>query len=191
MRCRDCGIQIASGTLCEDCYNKHIASRISEQDNTVIMKITRKFLPKYQLLLNLEWFLFAIVATAISIIAKNPLVFIGCILFVLVMLGISLYFSKRIAIGTKCVFYETKVIYTFDFLFIHTKKTIKYSDIKDITYNQSSGFKKRLQKKFGLGNIAVIDKKSKIIFNGFIINDVANIEDVFKKLTQLVGDKIF
>lgn len=191
MRCRNCGIQIASGTLCEDCYNEFKRSRDSQKDTTILMKITRKFLPKYQLLLNFEWFLFAIVASAISITAKNPLVFVGCIIFVLIMLGISLFFNKRIALGTKCIFYETKVVYTFDFLFIHKKQIIKYSDIKDITYNQSSGFKKRLQKKFGLGNIAVINKNSKIIFDGFIINDVANIEEVFNKLTQLVGDKIF
>lgn len=191
MRCRKCGIQIASGTLCEDCYDKFKNDRISQQDTTVLMKITRKFLPKYQLLLNWEWLIFLIMSCAISILAKSLLTFLGCCIFVLIILGISLFINKRIAIGTKCIFYETKVVYIFDFLFIHKKKVIKYSDIKDITYNQSSGFKKSLQKKFNLGNIIVINKNSKIIFDGFIINDVANIEEVFIKLTEVVGNKIF
>lgn len=186
MRCRKCGIQIPNGTLCEDCYNGYRENIETENDNKLLLKITRKFLPNYEIIHNAEWIVFCIVMFGLGIYAKNILTSICSIILLFTLLGIKLIIKKRIAVGTKCFFYEKKVVYTFDFLFIHRKKVLKYSEIKDITYNQ-----KKIQKKFGLGSINVFSKKSGFIFNGFIIEDVANIDEVVKKLVQLVGDKIY
>lgn len=185
MRCKRCGIRISKGSYCENCYNEIIKEKEMDNDNFILMRIGRKFIPKYSVLQNWEWIAFCILVVLCSFISKNILTAIACIIFVIIILAFSLFFSKRIAKGTKCTFYETKVVYKFDFGFIHRKRIFKYSEIKDIVYNQ-----KRLQKKFGLGTITIISKKANFIFNGVIVEDVANVENVFKKLTELVGTKI-
>ena len=93
--------------------------------------------------------------------------------------------NKRIAVGTKCLFYETKVVYTFDFGFVHRKKVLKYSEIVEITSDQ-----RFLQARFGLGRINIFSNKSGFVFNGIMIEDVPNIKETVKKLRELIGDKI-
>ena len=185
MRCKNCGIIIQSGTLCENCYKKMQKNKVSDNDNVVLMNIVRKFNPKYNLLVNMEWILFCILIVLLAILSKNILSAVLCILLVSFILGISMFFSKRKAMGTKLTFYETKVVYRFNFLFIHRQKVLKYSQIRDITLNR-----RRFQKKFGLGNFNIINKDTGIIFKGIIMEDVANAEEVFKKLTALIGTKI-
>lgn len=186
MRCRECGMPIANGTLCEDCYNKKSKNIKNEENGKVLLKLTRKFLPKYQLLQMWEWILFGIFVVIMSFFINNIATGIIGLLFVLIILAWSLFINKRIANATKCTFYENKVVYKFDFLFIHNSQVYSYKDIKDITYNQ-----RMVQKKFKLGTLYVHNKKSGILFHGFIIDDVQNIEEVFEKLKVLVKDKIF
>ena len=183
MKCRNCGKIIPSGTLCEDCYNEH--TNFKEKSGKALLKITRKFIPKHEILVNFEWICFAIIVIIWALANQNLITVAMCIVTVLIILLFSLFISKRIAVGTKCYFYENKIVYTFDFMFIHKRKTYSYSEIKDIVYNQ-----KWLQKKFGLGTLTVISKKSRIIFKGFVIEDVADIENVFKELSKIIGNKL-
>lgn len=150
------------------------------------MKITRKFLPKYYFLMKWELFLFSILLLSFAIGLKNPSMIIAIIITILLAYAVSFFIGKRIAVGTKCNFYEDKLVYSFDFLFIHRKKVINYKDVKDIVYNQ-----RFLQKKFGLGDISIITDQKGPFIKGIDICDVANVSDVFKKLTETVGRKIF
>ncbi len=150
------------------------------------MKITRKFLPKYYFFVKWELLLFSILLLLFSIGFKNLTVVIASVFTVIIAYAISFFIGKRIAVGTKCNFYENNLVYTFDFLFIHRKRVVNYKDVKDIIYNQ-----KFLQKKFGLGDISIITEKKGPFIRGIDICDVANVSEVFKKLTEDVGSKIF
>lgn len=185
MRCRKCGIQIPSGTLCDDCYNETMEEKYAEKDNNLLLKLTRKFLPSYELMQNFEWILLCVIMIIVSLFARSIGTAIAAIIVIGGLVGINMIFKKRIAVGTKCYFYETKVVYTYNFLFIHRKKVLKYTEIKDIGYNQNW-----LQKKFGLGVIFIFSKKSGFVFNGIRINDIANVKETFSKIAQLVGNKI-
>lgn len=198
MRCSICGKQIPNGTLCEECYNDAMEDRMDrvvsnhidekttvQNDKKILMKVGRKFLPKYQLLTDWELVLFCIFLFSYATLLQRISFILTAILLDFLLLAIFLFIRKRIAIGTKCFFYETKIVYQFDFLFIHKKLVYQYSDIQDIVYRQ-----RFLQKKFNLGDITVIAKKKGILFKGFVISDVANISDVFGKLTNLVGTKL-
>lgn len=185
MKCRNCGIMIPNGTLCDKCYEESKNSENRNQDKNLLLKLSRKFLPVYAIIQSLEWIFLGLVVCIMSIMIKNLLFLICSIIVFGLLVGINLFIKKRIAVGTKLYFYETKVVYCFDFLFIHKRNELKYEQIKDIGYNQT-----KLQKKFNLGVLIVFSKKSGFIFRGIRINDIANIEDTFKKIAQLVGDKI-
>lgn len=185
MRCKKCGTPIANGTLCEECYKNVMENKQINQDKNLLLKITRKFLPLYAIIQNFEWVFLCLVMCIMSVMVKNLPYFICSILFFGVIIGIDLFIKKKRALGTKINFYETKIVYCFDFLFIHKRKTLKYEEIKDIGYNQTW-----LQKKFNLGALIVFSKKSGFVFNGIRINDIANIKDTFKKIAQTIGDKI-
>lgn len=150
------------------------------------MKITRKFLPKYYFLVKWELLLFSILLISFAVGLNRPSIIAASIISILVAYAISFFIGKRIAVGTKCNFYEDKLVYTFDFLFIHTKKVVNYKDIQDIVYSQ-----RFLQKRFGLGDISIILGKKGPLIKGIDICDVANVSEVFKKLTESVGSKIF
>ena len=150
------------------------------------MKITRKFLPKYYFFVKWELLLFSILLVLFSITLNRVPVVVASIISVLLIYAISFFISKRIAVGTKCNFYEDKLVYTFDFLFIHKKYVVKYEEVQDIVYNQTF-----LQKKFGLGDISIILDRKGLFIKGIDICDVGNVKIVFKKLTEIVGTKIF
>lgn len=185
MRCKKCGISIANGTLCEDCYKDVMKNQKTNQDKNLLLKLTRKFLPIYAAIQNLEWIFLGLVIAIMSLMVKNLGYFVCSIILFGIIVGVSLFIKKRIALGTKLYFYETKVVYSFDFLFIHKRKTLKYEEIKDIGYNQSF-----LQKKFNLGILFIFSKNSGFVFNGIRMNDVGNIKDTFMKISEVVGDKI-
>lgn len=150
------------------------------------MKITRKFLPKYYFLMKWELLLFSFLLLSFAMGMKKPVTILATIVMIFLAYAISFFIGKRIAVGTKCNFYEDKLVYSFDFLFIHRKKVVKYTEIQDIVYNQ-----RFLQKKFGLGDISIITAQKGPFIKGIDICDVANVSDVFKKLTETVGTKIF
>lgn len=150
------------------------------------MKITRKFLPKYYFLVKWELLLFSILLLSFAIGLNKASIIIASVFSVLIAYAVSFFIGKRIAVGTKCNFYEDNLVYTFDFLFIHRKMVIKYKEIEDIIYNQ-----RFLQKKFGLGDISIITARKGPFVKGIDICDVANVSEVFKKLTEVVGSKIF
>ena len=103
-----------------------------------------------------------------------------------VILGILFFLDKRIARGTKAIFYEKKVVYTFNFLFIHKEKVVKYSDLKDITY-----FQTHRQKKLGYGDLCIYAKgllPGTNLLNGFQIKNVTDVAETLEKIGGIVGN---
>ena len=185
MRCKKCGKEIPYGTLCGDCYNEVNNSNQYKKNGAVLMKLTRKFLPKYYILSNWELLSFCVFVFLMSIVSRSVSTAVAGLILIVLLYTTFMFCRKKINSGTRTIFYDNKVVYKFDFLFIHRTKELKYSQIKDITYNA-----KKLQKKFNLGNFVIISKETGIIFKGIYMEDVANAEERFKELTNLIGRKI-
>ena len=200
MRCRICGKQIANGTICDECYKDAMEKNSENEDRKVLMKIGRKFSPKYHIISNWELLLLCILFLICAITLKRISFIIVSVFLDLFLILFSLFISKRIANGTKCYFFENKVVYKFDFLFIHRKVIFKYSDLQDIIYGYDllSGysmfykmsFRRFLQQKFNMGDIGIYAKKTGIIQKSIIIKDVGNIVETFEKLTNTIGEKL-
>ena len=102
-------------------------------------------------------------------------------LFILVVvIAILLLIKKRLAVATRCVFYEKKIKYNFDFLFIHNEKVIKYDDIKDISYYQT-----RRQKKYDLADLYVYVKYTGLI-GGMSLKNMPNAIKNLEKIKSIV-----
>ena len=70
-------------------------------------------------------------------------------------------------------------------LFFDTEKTVKYSDLADITYFQTFS-----QKRFGYGDLCVYAKGAipgTTIFNGFQLKNVENVDEVLNQIGEIVG----
>ena len=77
------------------------------------------------------------------------------------------------------------MVYTFKFLFFDTEKTVKYSDLADVTYFQTFA-----QKRFGYGDLCVYARgpiPGTTIFNGFQLKNVENVKEVLEKIGEIVG----
>ena len=86
--------------------------------------------------------------------------------------------------ATKATFYEKKVVYKFDFLFIHIERVVKYTDITDVTYYQ-----KMRQKKYGFGDLCFYAKgviPGATLLNGFQIKNVEDVEGTLYKIGEIV-----
>ena len=102
-----------------------------------------------------------------------------------VIFGFLFFLDKRLAMATKAVFYEKKVVYTFDFGFINTTKVVKYEDISDVRY-----FQTRRQKKFGFGDLCVYAKgiiPGAGYFGGFQIKNIEDVQGNLEKIGEILG----
>ena len=101
------------------------------------------------------------------------------------VIAVLLFFFKRLALSTKAIFYETKVLYLFNFLFIKKEKIVKYDEISDISI-----FQTHRQKRFGLGDICIYAKgfiPGASYFSGFQIKNVEDVENTVKKIKEIIG----
>ena len=115
---------------------------------------------------------------------KNGIEGFLCLLLMFAVLGVCMFWDKRIAMATKATFYEKKVVYNFDFLFIHIEKVVKYADIKDVTY-----FQKIRQKKHGFGDLCFYARgpiPGTTLLNGFQIKNVEDVEGTLEKIGEIV-----
>lgn len=181
MKCKICGARLSKdGDICRNCYEEKVAYELSENDTNEILKFKRKYLPAYEVMNYLDLIIiFSIVV--ISLVASQTLGYAALfsLIFIAIIAGILLL-KKRISIGTKITFYETKVRYNFDFAFFHNEKIIKYSDIKDISY-----FQTRRQKKYNLADLCVYVKYTGLI-GGINFKNLPNAEENLKKIKEVV-----
>lgn len=158
-----------------------------------LLKLKRVYSTKYILTEKLlEVYLFFILVLAICFSSKKIVYAIFSILFFLVIVFFKLVFEKRKSNQTYMKFYEDRVEFKGRmFLFKVEERTLKYDEIKDITFTQGATFiEKRFQKAFGFGNIYIYPKKGSYITSGMQIELVDNIEEKVEQIKSIVGDKI-
>lgn len=186
MRCRICGAKLKKdGDICNVCYKEFQEEEELKKDTVQKLSINRKYLISYEITKCLEIIVICLLAGVLCFLSGGILEALGAFGILAVILGVSMAYSKRASIGTKVIFFEKKVVYTKKFLIFNDEKTIKYSDIRDITYYQT--FR---QKKFKLGDLCIYTKE--IIpglgyFNGCHIHNVENIDEVLKQIGEIVG----
>lgn len=186
MRCSICGAKLKKeGDICTNCYKKYQEEEDLKKDVKERLVVKRKYSISY-LILKYIWLIIIFAFSTIGCFAfGHVLEGLGCILILLVVFAILLCIDKRLALASKAVFYEKKMVYTFKFLFFDTEKVVKYSDLADITYFQTF-----YQKRFGLGDLCVYAKGAipgTTIFNGFQLKNVENVDEVLNKIGEIVG----
>ena len=186
MRCSICGAKLAKeGDICKNCYKEFQEEEELKKDINEQLKIKRKYSIAYEVAKYVELIILAIFALIVCVSSGGiweSLVVVGVFA---VIFGFLLFIDKRLAVATKVVFYEKKVVYTFDMWPINTTKVVKYDEISDIRYFQS-----RRQKKFGFGDLCVYTKgviPGVGFFGGFQIKNIENVQGNLDKIGEILG----
>lgn len=186
MKCKICGAELKKdGDICINCYKKYQEEEELKKDVKELLKFKRKYSIPYEIVKYLWIFIIFILSSIVCISTGGILEELLVILIFLVVIGLLFFLDKRIAIGTQVIFYEKKVVYTFNFLFIHTQKVVKYTDLRDITYYQTLK-----QKRFGYGDLCVYAKGTfpgATLLNGFQIKNVENVKEVLETIGKVIG----
>lgn len=90
-----------------------------------------------------------------------------------------MFFNKKRAMGTKTIFYETKLKYKAKYPFVNREEAIAYNDIKDMAYFQSKS-----QKICKIGDIRFYTKG---FLSGITIHDIPEIEENFNKIRDIIN----
>lgn len=189
MKCSICGAKLRKpGDICSTCYKAYQEEEDLKKDTKEVYKIRRKYSIPYEIVRYSELYLIFIISAIGCWAFGNILEGFLCLLLMFVALAICMIWDKRIAIATRAIFYEKKVVYKFDFLFIHTERVVKYSDLKDVTYYQ-----KMRQKRYGFGDLCFYARgpiPGATLLNGFQIKNVEDVEGTLDKIGEIVGPYI-
>lgn len=186
MKCKICGAELKKeGDICTNCYKAYKEEEELKKDVKEVFKVKRKYSIAFEIAKNAWIFVIFILSSLICLTAGGILEELLLILILGAVLGVILFIDKRLAMGTQAVFYEKKVVYTFKFLFINTTKTVKYSDLRDITPFQ--GF---TQKRFGYADLCFYAKGTipgVNLLNGFQIKNVENASEILNITKEVIG----
>ena len=186
MKCRICGAKLKkAGDICSVCYKEFQEEEELKKDIVQKLSINRKYLISYEITKHFEIIVICLLAAVLCFVAGGIFEAICALLILVIIVGGLMAYSKRASIGTKLVFYEKKVVFIKKFLFFNDQKTIKYSDIRDVTYFQSYR-----QKKFKFGDLCIYTKEAIPglgYFNGCHIHDVENISETLKQIGEIIG----
>ena len=157
-----------------------------------LLKIRREFSPKYILTEKLlEVYLFFLLFIILCFSIKKFLYGFIMILILLFIIFAKLVIEKRKSNQTVMKFYEDRIEFRGRIFLKLEERTLKYSEIKDITVNQGATFfERRFQKAFGYGNLYVYPKKGNIITNGMQVELISDINNKIEQIKNIVGDKI-
>lgn len=181
MRCKICGAKLRKeGDICKACYEEYCKEEALEKDTKEILKLGRKYLPKYQLTRYGDWYVVFIIIFLVFISQKQVLFSIVSLLISFAILLTALLWAKKRAVNTTCTFYEKKIVFQYK----SKRKTIAYSDLKNITYYQNF-----FQKVFHLGDIQFHPESGTYIIGGFEIKDVPDIEENWSKIQEIIQTK--
>ena len=187
MRCSICGARLKKeGDICTNCYKLMQDEKKLEEDTNVIFEIKRKYGIAYEINKYTWIFIILILASFCCFAAGNVWAGLLGILILVVVIGFLLFWDKRIAMATKAVFYETKVVYTFKFLIFDTEKIVKYSNIRDIKI-----FRTFSQKRYGYGDICIYANGTfpgATLLNGFQIKNVENVDETVRNIIDYVAN---
>ena len=186
MKCRICGATLKKdGDICTNCYKELQEEEDLKKDKKECLKVKRKYSIAYEIRRYIEWIMIYIICLVSLVCGRAWGSFILTLLGGIVLFGFLFFFDKRVARATRATFYEKKVRYRFDLWFIHKEKTVKYSDITDISYFQSNR-----QKRLGLADICIYARGAvpgTTLLNGFQVKDVENATDVVKEIYEIIG----
>lgn len=187
MRCRICGAKLEkeNADICLNCYKDFQEEEELKKDTNERLVVKRKYKISYTLLKWFEAILILTVSTLGMFAVNKPFEALLCAFISLIVIVVILAVSKRIAKGTKVIFYDKKAVYTVRNFLYNNQKVIKYTDIKDITV-----FQTYRQKKMKFGDICVYVKSNvpgAAFFKGFQIKDVENISETLEKIYEIVG----
>lgn len=187
MKCKICGAKLANdkADICLNCYKDYQEEEDLKKDVNEKLVVKRKYKISYVLSKYMEIIFILILSICGCITCKNYLAAVLCTVISVLVMVVILAINKIIAKNTKAVFYERKVIYTSKNFLYHTEKTVKYSDIKDI-----SVFQTHRQKRKGFGDICVYAKSNipgVSFLNGFQIKDVGNVAEALQEISNILG----
>lgn len=189
MRCRICGAKLAkeNADICLNCYKSYQEEEDLKKDVEERLVVKRKYKISYTFFKYLEVIFIFLLATLGCIACGNIAEAIWCVLLFILVMFLLLAINKQLAKNTKVTFYNKKVTYTSKNILFHADKTVKYSDLTDITF-----FQNWRQKRMGFGDICVYAKGSvpgATLLNGFQIKDVENIEAVMQEIQKTLEIK--
>lgn len=187
MRCSICGAKlIKEGDVCTNCYKLLQEEEKLNKDTNILLELNRKYSIAYEITKN-TWIFIILVLSAMGCFATgNILAGLLTLLILAIVIGFLLFLDKRLAMATKAVFYETKVVYTFKFLIFDTEKVVKYENIKDVKI-----FRTFTQRKYGYGDICVYAKGTfpgATLLNGFLIKNIEDVDNVVKNIIDIVAN---
>ena len=181
MKCRICGAKLRKdGDICKSCYEEYCKEEALEKDTKEIFKIYRKHLPKYQLTRYFDWYIVAIIMIMALISREQYFLTFLFLIIAFITLGFTMFIMKKRAVNTTCTFYEKKVVFKYK----DNKKTIAYSDLKNVTYYQNF-----FQKIFKLGDIQFRPENGTYLLEGFEIKNVPDIEENWDKIQEILETK--
>lgn len=186
MKCSICGARLTKeGDICKNCYKEFQEEEELKKDTKEQLKLKRKYSISYEVHKYTELIIICILSMVVCISAGGAWESLAVIGIFAVIFGFLFFLDKRLAMATKAVFYEKKVVYTFDLGFINTTKVVKYEDISDVRY-----FQTRRQKKFGFGDLCVYAKgviPGAGYFGGFQIKNIEDVQGNLEKIGEILG----
>lgn len=187
MRCKICGTKLAkeNADICLNCYKAYQEEEDLKKDIEEKLIVKRRYKISYVLLKYFELIFILTLATLGCIVSGSIVSAILCAIIAVIVMLIILALNKMIARNTKVILYTKKATYTSKNIFFSTNKTVKYSDLKDITV-----FQTYRQKRAGFGDICFYAKGSipgATLLNGFQIKDVENVNSVMQQILEVIG----
>lgn len=134
-----------------------------EQNKEELLKIKKKYSIKYVLIEQLAEVYIVFLLVIIFCAYSNQISGIVFSVFALIIIVLgALIFSKKSAAETYIIFYDDKIFYKRKFLFINKERTLKYDEVKSITFIQGTNWYQKIwQKIFKFGGIYIYPKKRK------------------------------
>lgn len=181
MKCKICGAELKKkGDICKNCYEEYREiEKLKTINEKELFKVNRKYSPKFNLLKNGEIIVLLLIIIFAGFSSYNTGIGILIAFLCLVAFGLWMFFNKKRAMGTKTIFYETKLKYVAKYLFVDKEEIIAYEDIKDMAY-----FQTRSQKICKIGDIRFYTKG---FLAGMTITDIPNIEENFNQMRDIIN----
>ena len=104
----------------------------------------------------------------------------GILIVMAIIYGISYLFNKKQYDNYTYDFYKTKVNYKDSFLNV-SEKEVKYKYIREVTMRQTF-----IQRFFNIGNIILFTNAETGLGNGICIVNVENVQEVYKKVKDVI-----
>ena len=181
MKCRICGAKLRKdGDICKSCYEEYCKEEALEKDINEIYKLKGKYILSFQLTQYIDWILVTIFIVIALFVQQQYFMSIAFLLVAIVCVLVALYFAKKRAANTSCTFFEKKVVWKHN----DRKKTIAYSDIKDVTYYQNF-----FQKIFKLYDIQFHPEGGTYLIGGFELKNVSNFDEIWPQIEQIIDLK--